>query len=223
MTAAGGAIAGSNSAARDTAAWREVRGDPAIQFAPVPPAPEPATPDWLLALGRAIERLVRPLGELFGLDWRWLLCVLVGLAVAGAIWLSWTLAIAPWLARRGGTADPADPQEWSPDRAAALALLDDADRLAGEGLFAEAAHLLLQRSVGQIAAARPEWLSVSTTAREIGRLAGLPERAKAAFAAIAGVVEAGRFALRPTGEPEWRAARAAYADFALADLGARPG
>jgi hypothetical protein len=197
-----------------------VRADTAIQYASVPPQPKPETPEWMIELGRAIERLLRPLGELFGMDWRWLMWLLFALATAGALWLIWSLIVIPLLARRKAE-QAAGEDEWSPDRDAALALLEDADRLAAAGRFGEAAHLLLQRSVGQIALARPDWLSPASTAREIGALRGLPERARTAFAAIARVVEAGRFALRDTGEGEWRAARAAYADFALADLGAR--
>ena len=95
-------------------------------------------------------------------------------------------------------------------------MLDDADRLAAEGRFDEATHLLLQRSVGQIAAARPEWLEPSSTAREIAALPALPEPARHAFGVIAERVERSLFALRRLGPDDWQAARAAYADFALA-------
>ena len=214
MTAAGGAIA--DDAARDLAAWQAVRADETIQYAPVAP-PKPAeTAEWLLAIGRFLERLTRPLGELLGLDWRWLMWLLIALAAAGALWLLWTLVIEPLLARRRSSETA---EAWQPDRDAALALLDDADRLAAEGRYGEAAHLLLQRSVGQIAQARPGWLSPASTAREIGALRELPERARQAFATIAEVVERALYALRGAGEGEWRRARAAYAEFALADLG----
>lgn len=217
MSAAGGVIAGSEAAARDSAAWTALRADSSIQFAPVPPPPPQVTPDWLLAVGRFVERLLRPLGELLGMDWRWLMWTLLALAAAGALWLGWTLLIAPLLARRRA-AGAAGEEQWAPDRDAALALLEDADRLAAAGQYGEAAHLLLQRSVGQIGEARPGWLSPASTAREIGGLSALPERARSAFAAIAEVVERSLFALRGAGESDWRRARAAYTDFALADL-----
>src|SRR5690606_442515 len=102
------------------------------------------------------------------------------------------------------------------DTQEALALLEDADRLAAEGRYDEAAHLLLRRSVGQIAAARPGLLDPSNTAREIAALPALPDTARRAFAIIAGRVEASLFALRALSADDWRAARAAYADFALA-------
>ena len=217
MTFAGGVIAGSQAAARDSAAWDSLRADSSIQFAPVPPPPPQVTPDWLLAVGRFLERLLRPLGELMGLDWRWLMWTLIALAGVGALWLGWTLVLAPWLARRKVTGALETP-EWTPDRSAALALLEDADRLAAAGQYGEAAHLLLQRSVGQIAAVRPGWLSPASTSREIGVLQGLPERARHAFATIAQVVERSLFALRGAGESDWMKAREAYAEFALADL-----
>lgn len=221
MTAAGGSIAGSEQAARELAAWQAVRADGSIQFAPVAQPPLPETPEWLLALGRFLERLLRPLGDLLGLDWSWLMWMLIALAATGALWLLWSLVLGPLLAGRRARATA--PEEWSPDRDAALALLEDADRLAAEGRFGEAAHLLLQRSVGQIALTHPDWLSPASTAREIGALAAMPERARRAFAAIAEVVERSLFALRGAGEGDWRNARAAYADFALADLGGASG
>jgi len=100
--------------------------------------------------------------------------------------------------------------------AAALALLDEADRLAADGRFDEATHLLLQRSVGQIAEARPDLVEPSSTAREIAAQPALPEKARGAFAVIADRVERSLFALRRLSLEDWQAARAAYADFALA-------
>ena len=217
MSAAGAVITGSQAAARDSAAWTALRADSSIQFAPVPPPPPQVTPDWLLAVGRFLERLLRPLGELMGMDWRWLMWTLIALAGAGALWLAWTLLIAPWLARRR-TVQVEKTSEWTPDRAAALALLEDADRLAAAGQYGEAAHLLLLRSVGQIGEVRPGWLSPASTAREIGVLQGLPARARQAFATIAQVVERSLFGLRGAGEGDWTKAREAYAEFALADL-----
>lgn len=219
MSAARGVIAGSEAAARDSAAWSAVRADSSIQFAPVAPLPPQVTPDWLIAVGRFLQRLLRPLGELLGMDWRWLMWTLIALAAAGAVWLGWTLVIVPMLARRRA-AQVMVSQEWAPDRDAALALLEHADRLAAAGHYGEAAHLLLKRSVGQIGEARPGWLSPASTSREIGALRGLPERARQPFATIAQVVERSLFGLRGAGEGDWHRAREAYADFALADLAA---
>jgi hypothetical protein len=138
--------------------------------------------------------------------------------VVAAALVLWRIAVvlrARAATRRGAGAGPAD---WSPDRADALALLEEADQLAGEGQFGAAVHLLLLRSVGQIGAARPEWLVPASTARDIAALPGLPERARNAFAVMAGRVERSLFARRTLAMDDWQAARGAYADFALEKL-----
>lgn len=186
-----------------------------IQFAPVGPAPLPqAPPEWLLRFGEWLQKVFGRLGDWFGIPWPMFEKILIGFAVLGGIILLWAILrplILRLLAPRAAAAEP----EWSPDRHQALALLEDADRLAAEGRYDEATHLLLQRSVGQIAAARPDWLNPASTAREIAGILTLPAAARAAFATIAGRVERSRFALRPLAADDWQAARKAYADFAL--------
>jgi len=187
-----------------------------IQFAPVPPDPVPVTPEWLKALGRFLEWLLSPLGRVLGASWSWVeLALLIG-AGLGLLWIAWALLWPMWRARKSRIKVAAP--EWAPAREEALALLGDADTLAAQGRFDEAAHLLLQRSVGQIARARPDWLNPSSTAREIGGLAGLPHAARAAFAEIAAMVERARYALRALDTDDWAKAREAYARFALERL-----
>ena len=135
------------------------------------------------------------------------------------IWRLAEPAIARLRLRQTGTPAEEYPA-WAPARAEAEALLADADALAAAGKFDEAAHLLLRRSVTQIAQARPDWLAPASTAREIAALRQLPETARAAFAEITARVESSRYALRPLGSADWQVARAAYADFALQRLAA---
>ena len=159
---------------------------------------------------------------MFGAAWPFAKWALIVLAVTGILWLIWRLAepvIARLRLRQPGGTSEEDPA-WAPARAEAEGLLADADALAAAGNFDAAAHLLLRRSVTQIAGARPDWLAPASTAREIAGLAGLPETARAAFAAITARVESSRYALRPLGADDWQVARAAYADFALQRLGA---
>ncbi len=216
MTTGSGAIQGAEAASDAARDYAAVRASSDIQFGPVtPPAPDPP-PEWLKALARFLRELFEPLGRALGLSWPTVEKILIALAVLLVAYILWRVAIQPLLARRKIAAE--DEPEWAPNRDAAIALLDDADRLAAEGRYDAATHLLLQRSVRHIADARPDWLHPASTAREIAALEALPARAREAFAAIATRVERSRFALRALELTDWQAARAAYADFALARL-----
>lgn len=218
--------AGRNEGARSIgdagAAWEAVRADETIQFAPVAAAPPaPSEPSWLDAVLRWLGEMLAPLGEALGWSWPVLRWALLAFAAAALAWLAWRM-LEPALGRRrrrgAGESEPA----WSPAGGEALALLEDADRLAAAGRYDEAVHLLLRRSIGQIAATRPGLVEPATTARELAALDALPAGARTAFAAIAQRVERSLFALRALGADDWRTARAAYAEFALAPL-AGPG
>ena len=143
-------------------------------------------------------------------------------AAAGALlvlalaWYVLRLLIRRWRAR--GKADAPDAAGWLPATAAAQALLADADRLAREGQYDEAAHLLLRRSVAHIAEARPDWLHPASTAREIALLPSLSASARDSFATIVALVERSRFAMRPLALSDWEVARSAYAGFAMARI-----
>lgn len=187
-----------------------------IQFAPLAPDPPREPSPWLKSLGEFLEWLLSPLGRVLGESWSLIERLLLVAAALALVWLVWVLVWPLWKARKARRA--ASAPNAPPAHAEAIALLEDADRLAAQGLFAEAAHLLLRRSVGQIASARPDWLSPASTAREIGALNGLPDGARTAFATIAGLVERARYALRPLDAEDWQAARAAYASFAQVPL-----
>lgn len=221
--------------------WEAVRASSDIQYAPLAPANPPETPQWLKDLqqwlrdlldpvgrwltdvfapvGRFLRSLFQPLADLLGVSWPAFEKILIGLATLGVLVLAWRL-LAPLVAARRLRAEPLAEPEWAPARAAAVALLEDADRLADEGRFSEAVHLLLQRSVSHIAEARPDWLQPASTAREIANLSLLPQAARQAFGVIAARVERSLFALRDLDAGDWQAARSAYADFALARLAA---
>ncbi len=106
--------------------------------------------------------------------------------------------------------------EWHPDSNDARTLLAEAETLAAAGRYAEAARLLLHRSVDDIARRRPDFVKPSLTARDIAGAQALPGAARAAFAAIARVVEVSAFGNASVSADAWRACRAAYGDFALA-------
>lgn len=188
-----------------------------IQYAPLPPykVPKSEPPEWLETFVRFLVKLFRPLGRWLGTGWSFIEILLAVLAVIGALWIGWTL-LQRWRLTRALAASPAP--EPVIDRAAALALLEDADALAAEGRYDEAVHLLLRRSVHHIASARPDWLSPSSTAREIGLIPGLPDAARQAFTLIAREVERSLYALRALAADDWQRARNAYATFALQAL-----
>ena len=210
-------IAGSSASSDPARDWEAVRAAADIQYAPLPPAkiPDPPqTPAWLKQLGEWLRSLFEPLGQALGMSWPLIEKVLIVLTILGAAFLLWRVVIEPLLNRRRQPKVIAEP-EWAPVREHAVALLADADRLAAEGRYGEAAHLLLQRSVHHIAEAQPDWLLPASTAREIAVLPRLPQRAREAFAVIAARVERSLYALRELEATDWQTARAAYADFAL--------
>lgn len=214
------ADAGAGATAPD--GWDALRRDGSLQFEPVPlPEVPPREPGWfeeaLIELFKFFARLFAPVGEALGASWWWLQWTLVA-AVAGFALVLLLRLIGPGAAVRRARRDAAEEPAWQPDRAASLALLEDADRLAAEGRFDAATHLLLQRSVGQIASVRPDWVEPSSTARELAALPALPDAARTAFRIIAEQVEASLFALRTLERADWEAARAAYAQFALARI-----
>ena len=199
-----------------SSAWRELRADSDIQFAPVtiPDAPAPE-PGWLEQVLRWLAEQFN-LGQFFAGSWPVLRWVLLAVLVVAVLFIIYRL-VEPLLQtrRRDGMTEDAG---WVPATSDTMALLEDADSLAAEGRFDEATHLLLRRSVGQIAAARPDWVEPSSTARELAALAALPEAARSAFGVIAERVERSLFALRALDRDDWETARAAYADFALTSL-----
>lgn len=216
------AQAGAGDFARD---WEALRAASDIQFVPIEP-PEPTqSPEWLRNFLRWLGELFAPLGDflanLFGGLGRFLgvsgqviMWVVLGLAALLVLYLLWrTFAPMVTNVQLGGAKDSAP--EWTPDTQQALDLLEDADKLAAEGRFEEATHLLLKRSVGQIAEAQPGLLEPSSTAREIAELPALSQGARGAFGVIAERVERSLFALRSLSAEDWQAARAAYAEFAL--------
>lgn len=180
----------------------------------VPPRQNPTpAPQWLTDLfgwmfgdGNA---LVKGLG--------WLLVVLV---VLGALYLT-----IPWVRdlvdslfarfRRKAEDDDGDDFEWRPDEGGARNLLAEADRLAEQGRYGEAAHLVLGRSLEDIANRRPGLLKPALTARAIALMDELPSPARTAFGRIAVVVERSLWARQPIDRSAWLDARGAYQDFAF--------
>lgn len=193
-------------------AYEELRADNTIQFSEVEMPEQPPPPDWLVRFMEWLSDVLAPAGRLLVEIWPVLQWVLVAAGIALLLFALVRIFAPDLLQKRRGTNQTG---EWIPDEPEALALLEEADRLAAEGRYDEATHLLLKRSVGQIAAARPGLVEPSSTARELSAEPRLPEGARTAFSVIATRVERSLFALTKLTLDDWQAARTAYADFAL--------
>lgn len=190
-----------------------MRGNGDIQFTPSFSKPPDPPPEWWSDVVRWLAELLEPAARALSAAWPVLSKVLLGALVIGVLALLWVILapyIADWRERRA-----AATPDWAPDQALARRLLDEADALAAQERFDEAAHLLLYRSIEDISARRPELLRPSTTAREIGAFEALSARARSAFEVIAGHVEASLFARRPLDRSAWDSSREAYRAFAL--------
>lgn len=209
-----GAVAvGTDGPAGFDEAWRNLRADEDIQFSEIVLPERQPTPSWFEEFMEWLGSIMQPVGNAMVSSWpvlKWALIIGVGLLILFLLYR----VLSPLLLDKKPGQDESDDQ-WSPEESEALALLEEADRLAREGRFDEATHLLLKRSVGQIAAARPHLVEPSSTARELSADPRLPEAARTAFAVIADRVERSLFALVRLDRDDWNAAREAYAEFAL--------
>jgi hypothetical protein len=186
------------------AAHRQLLGDASIQFdlPRLEPPPQPP-PDFSGSV---------PLLQAF--FWIIVAAIVLGLLyllarrLSGAEW--------PWRRRPAPDDEAAEPS-WRPEAGEARELLGEADALAAEGRFSEAARLLLFRSIGDIDSRRPDLVRPALTSRDIAALEAIPGRPRSAFSAIAMLVERSLFAQRPLAEGDWRDCRAAYEDFAFAE------
>lgn len=173
-----------------------------------PPYVEPKPPAWADALARLFEAIGPLLKIVF-----WVGLVIGGLLV---VYFAAREVQATWTRRRKAT-EAVRPADWAPEPEKAKALLEDADRLAAQGRFEEAVHLLLFRSIDDLAGRRPEAVRPALTSRDIARIEAMPGPARSAFSRIAEVVEKSFFGGRPVGQGEFAECRRAYEAFAFAE------
>lgn len=172
-----------------------------VQF-DLPAFQPPVVPSWLRQLFEWLANSGPVVKVLFWAG----LAIIVLLVLWGLYgWLE--PIVRRWLGR--ARPEP-EAESWSPGAAPARALLAEADALAAQGAFAEAAHLLLLRSVEQIEARFPGQLRPSWTSRDIVRMRILPPDAAQAFGFIASIVETGIFGRRPVSAAAWSQCRSAY-------------
>jgi len=208
------------------AAHEALKADPSIQFSLQPAPPPPQPPQWLRDFFEWLGGVLEPVGRLF--QWigsfmpdapyaRILLWTVLAAAALGfAIMVYRRIRDGEWRLprRRRPVAVPveAENETWAPEAAPARSWLREADALAARGLYAEAVHHLLFRSIEDIGRRRPRLVRPAMTSRELAAAEALPPPARSLFSRIAGLVEHSLFGGRPVGASDWTAARAAYAD-----------
>lgn len=169
----------------------------------------PKPPGWLKGFAEFLD-LVAPLLKI--VFW-------AGVAAAVGLILFFIgreLARLRWKGAARAVVRKAEPAaEWRPAAAAARTLLEDADRLAADGRFAEAVHLLLFRSIEDLQGRRPHAVRPALTTRDIAALEALPASARPAFAKIAEAVERSFFGGRPVDAATFSDCRQAYEAFAF--------
>lgn len=183
-------------------------------LADTPPDP-PETPGWLKAGLEFIGDILIALGPLFKV----LLLAGAGFVVLAilAVILRELIGFELPFKRKKAEEDEIDIG-YRPAEIHARTLLDDADKLAAEGRFDEAARLLLTRSIQDIESERDVSIPQSLTSREISRIDLIPGNAKPAFILIAQIVESAIFAGRGLDQAGFAQARNAYQSFALPEV-----
>ena len=170
-------------------------------------APQPPdTPEWAKALAEILQVIAPVLAYVF-----W------GGLILGALFVLYVIAreVLPDIGSK--TRTRVEQVDWRPAPEQARALLEDADSLAREGRFEEAIHLLLFRSIDDLAGRRPGLVKPALTSRDIAELQAMPTDARSAFSRLASAVEMSFFGGRPAGEAAFGAARADYEAFAFAE------
>ncbi len=173
----------------------------------------PPTPQWLIDFLHAFGRLVRAIAPA--------LKIFFWVAVAAAVLAAAYVIARPllervgWRRRRAAAARTPAAEDWRPTAARARTLLEEADRLAEEGRYDEAARLILFRSIEDIDRRWPNLVRPALTSRDIAAHTALPDAARATFFGIAQVVERSLFGGRRLEAADFAACRRAYSDFAL--------
>lgn len=188
-----------------------------LQFQLNQAKPPPKPPDWLIKLlepiGKALGAGVKALGPVAPY-------IFWGGVAIGAAFILFLIGQRLFAVKRGLTVGglklTGGAEPWRPAPEQARALLEEADRLAADGQFVEAAHLILLRSIQDIQARRPRAVAISLTSRDISRLEALPPPARVLFSGIAEAVEISLFGGRPLDREGYARCRDAYSSFAEA-------
>ena len=189
-------------------AHAELRADQSLQFQMDGLAPQQPPPQWLEPLFRFLEAIAPFLVYVF-----W-----AGVAIVVALILY--VIVGEIMRRMPGRKEQVAPEQpsapaYRPAYARAKALLDEADRLAAQGRYSEAARVLLHRSIEDLEQVFNLAIGPGLTSREIARLDPLSPQGRDVFSGIARAVEMSLFGGRALGANDFAQCREAYASFAL--------
>ena len=194
-------------------AFRTLKSQDQLQFE-LAEAPPPPKLDWLK---RFLEPIFKFLGNLLPL-FKILFWAFIALGITLLLYI---IGKALWdfrLHRFNRDKKNAETSSlYRPSEIRARVLLAAVDALAANGLFAEAVHQLLFRSIQDIAVARPNVIRRSYTSREIAGLSALTPETRTAFSLIAAEVEKSHFGGRALNEEAFLRCRKAYAQFAVSE------
>ena len=208
MASASGASVAATAGDQLARAHARLLHDQALQFAFASAPKPPPTPGWLKLIGQFLASIAPLMQWVFWAG-------VAALVIAIVVFIGRELISVRWPGlKRKPVVLTAEP-EWRPAPEKARALLEDADRLAAAGQYAQAAHLLLHRSIDDLEGRRPRAVRPALTARDIASLPSLPETARAPFRRIAEVVERSFFGGRPVDAAAFAECRRAYESFAL--------
>ena len=191
-------------------AHRALLADHTLQFRfdEVATAAPPPRPDlnWLTQLLEAIGPVLR-----------WIFWIGLALLIAAVLFVlaREILARLPRGGRKAKAKEEIPAYEHRPTVARARALLEEADRLAGEGRYSEAARVLLHRSIDDIDRHFPASISQAMTSREIAGLDRLGARTREVFSSIARAVEVSLFGGRDLNAAQYQQCRRIYESFAF--------
>lgn len=189
------------------AAHADMLSDRNLQFEMQALVP-PEVPAWLEPLGKFLQAIAPFLVYVF-----WGGVIIIVLLILFFIG-SEILRRLPDRAR--DDTGPAQPKpEYRPDAARARALLEEADRLAAEGRYSEAARVLLHRSIEDLERVFTLPIGPGLTSREIAQLEPLSSEGRSVFTRIARAVETSLFGGRALDVDDFTRCREAYAAFAL--------
>lgn len=172
--------------------------------------PEP--PQWLRPVGEFLRSIAPFLGYVF-----WGGVAIIVMVIAYALFSEIRRRLP---ARRQAAQTPPTPKpEYRPTAVRARALLEEADRLAAEGRYSEAARVLLHRSIEDFESVLKIAIGPALTSREISRLDRLSPQGRTTFSGIAAAVERSLFGEQPLTASQYGECRTAYASFALQGSG----